>query len=362
MMKTFKSARVLLLVLVGACSSSTSSNGGGPPPPTACTFKNPIGAGQDPWVVKSGGFYYFVESQNNQIWVYKTTSLTMLKQNTGVVVFTAPAGNWNETNIWAPELHHINGLWYIYYAGGRKHPDGTDAPFTSQRAGVLRSSADDPQSPYVDMGMLYTGDNVAAGTGDTWAIDLTVGTINGQLYAVWSGWDQNAATDRTPQNLYIARMSTPTTISTNRVKISSPDQSWEQGPELPLQEGPEFLEHAGQQFIIYSANDSWLPTYQLGQLKLTSPTADPLNPASFVKTGPVFSGTTDVYGVGHSSYTTSPDGTEDWIVYHSKTSASPGWDRVIRTQKFTWNADGSPHFGTPTPTGESVQAPSGQCN
>ena len=362
MMRVSKSARVFFLVLAAACSSSTSNNGGGPPPPTTCTFKNPLTPGQDPWVVKSGSFYYLAESQNNQIVVYKSTSLTMPKQGTAVTVFTAPAGSWNETNIWAPELHHIGNAWYIYYAGGRKHADGSDAPFTSQRAGVLQSTTDDPQSTYQDKGMLYTGDNVAAGTGDTWAIDLTVGTINGQLYAVWSGWDQNnPTTDRVQQNLYIARMSNPTTISTNRVKIASPDQGWESGPELPLEEGPEFLQHAGQTFIIYSANDSWLPSYQLGQLRLTSATADPLNPASFVKSGPVFSGTTDVYGVGHSSFTKSPDDTEDWIVYHSKTSATPGWDRVIRTQKFTWNADGSPHFGTPTPTGESVVVPSGQC-
>jgi GH43 family beta-xylosidase len=75
----------------------------------------------------------------------------------------------------------------------------------------------------------------------------------------------------------------------------------------------------------------------------------------------VFSGTPDVYGVGHASFTTSPDGTEDWIIYHSKVDTQPGWNRVIRTQKFTWNTDGSPNFGTPTATGESVHQPSGQC-
>ena len=123
-----------------------------------------------------------------------------------------------------------------------------------------------------------------------------------------------------------------------------------------------FLEHAGQEFIIYSTNDSWLPTYQLGQLRLTTPTSDPLNPANYVKTGPVFSGASDVYGVGHASFTKSPDGTEDWIVYHSKVSTAPGWDRVIRTQKFGWNPDGSPNFGVPTAAGQAIRQPAGQCN
>ena len=48
----------------------------------------------------------------------------------------------------------------------------------------------------VALGMLYTGDDAAGQTNPVWAIDLTVDRINGQLYAVWSGWEQNAATDR----------------------------------------------------------------------------------------------------------------------------------------------------------------------
>ena len=80
---------------------------------------------------------------------------------------------------------------------------------------------------------------------------------------------------------------------------------------------------------------------------------------SWVKSGPVFSGTDVVYGVGHASFTVSPDGTEDWIVYHAKKGPEPGWDRVIRTQPFTWSADGSPHFGRPVPPGQALAVPSG---
>jgi len=80
-----------------------------------------------------------------------------------------------------------------------------------------------------------------------------------------------------------------------------------------------------------------------------------------MKTGPVFTGTNDVYGVGHASFTKSADGTEDWIVYHSKVNPVPEWERVIRTQKFTWNTDGSPNFGIPTASGEATPMPAGQC-
>jgi GH43 family beta-xylosidase len=352
MMRAVMAAATALAV--ANCGGSAAGAGAAGTGPTACTFRNPIGVGQDPWVVRRGDTYYFAESHNNAIWVHKAGWLNNVTSG-GVSVWNAPSTGWNSTNIWAPELHYIDGSWYIYYAGGSSGP-----PFINQHAGVLRSVTDDPQGAYTDLGMLYTGDDIVNHTNNVWAIDLTVHRLNGQLYAVWSGWEQNATTDRTTQHLYIATMSDPHTISSNRVELSSPTESWEIGTELNLQEGPEFLEHAGNVFIIYSTRESWLPDYRLGQLHLTN-AADPMNPSSWVKSGPVFTGTGAVFGVGHASFTTSPDSTEDWIVYHTKVDPTPGWNRVIQTQKFTWNADGSPNFGVPVPPGQAVPMPSGQC-
>lgn len=67
----------------------------------------------------------------------------------------------------------------------------------------------------------------------------------------------------------------------------------------------------------------------------------------------------EAYGVGHASFVQSPDGTEDWIVYHGMRDPSNGWAaRTIRTQKFTWNEDGTPKF--PRPGYGPYQVPSGQ--
>lgn len=344
----------------GGCSGGGSTTIA-PPPPT-CTFTNPLASGADPWVIRYNGAYYLVQSRDGGIWVSKSTTLAGVVSG-GTKVWSTPSTGWNRQNVWAPELHFVDGKWYIYYAAG---PSGTPpATFANQRAFVLESVSDDPQGNYVDKGMLYTDDDGDGATPENnkWAIDLTVGRLNGQLYAVWSGWEQNSTTtDRVTQHLYIAPMSNPWTISGNRVKLSSPVESWELGPELNLQEGPEFLEHGGQTFIIYSTRESFLPDYRLGQLRLASASANPLAPASWTKSGPVFARAGTVYGVGHASFTTSPDGTESWIVYHAKTVNGPGWDdRVIRMQEFTWNSDGSPNFGTPVPAGQSLPVPSGQC-
>jgi GH43 family beta-xylosidase len=270
-------------------------------------------------------------------------------------VWSAPSSGWNQKHLWAPELHYLQGKWYIYYAAGQDGP-----PFIYQKSGVLESLTQDPLGAYADKGMLYTGDNIDNKASNKWAIDLTPFYLNGQLYALWSGWEENAITDRTPQHLYMATMSNPWTISSNRVKISSPAQPWEKGTELDLQEGPEILKNKEKAFIIYSTRESWLPAYQLGQLTLTDTLLNPMESSNWVKKGPVFSGSDKVFGVGHVSFTTSPDNTEYWMYYHAKKTTTPGWDRNIRLQKFTWQADGSPDFGTPIPAGTPIALPSGE--
>jgi GH43 family beta-xylosidase len=78
---------------------------------------------------------------------------------------------------------------------------------------------------------------------------------------------------------------------------------------------------------------------------------------------PVFSTSVEngVYGPGHNGFFKSPDGTEDWIVYHAKSVANGECrERNVRIQKFTWNADGTPNFGNPVSIKTSLQKPSGE--
>ena len=74
---------------------------------------------------------------------------------------------------------------------------------------------------------------------------------------------------------------------------------------------------------------------------------------------PVFESTPDVFGVGHCCFTQSPDGTEDWMLYHSKRFRHDCWSREVRAQRFTWNTDGFPDFGRPVPSGVALALPAG---
>ena len=323
-------------------------------PAARSTFVNPLHPGADPWVVRRNGWYYFCQpGPDGRLEVWKSRSL--LERGRRSVVWTPPRRGWNSDQVWAPELHFIRGRWYIYYAAC----DGRNA---THRMGVLESVSDDPQGAYVDRGMLYTGDHAATGANNRWAIDGTVLEVQGQLHFIWSGWEDH----RDLQHLYIAKMQDPCTISQDRVRLADNDcHPWERVDECRsqrgLHEGPAPLVRNGRVFLVYSCSGSWQPSYKLGMLH-ASEGADLANPASWTKhPAPVLQSTADVFGVGHCCFTTSPDGTEDWILYHAKTSRRRGWtDRVVHAQRFGWTADGFPEFGAPLPAGLEHDTPSSE--
>ena len=215
-------------------------------------------------------------------------------------------------------------------------------------------------SDYQDLGVLNTGDNQMDPSTNVWAIDMTILEHKGKLFAIWSGWIKNEVTDATRQHLYISQMENPCTMKGRRVKISSPVQNWETGGPLNLNEGPEILKKDNRVFIVYSCRESWTVDYRLGMLELINPDGDLMDSAAWTKKGPVFTGNQEVYGVGHCSFVKSPDNTEDWIIYHSKKSTASGWERDVRMQPFSWNADGTPRFGTAIPAGTKMKLPSGE--
>ena len=317
------------------------------------TFTNPVWDGADPWLVKQDSDYIYCYTQNNAIFISRSKQMTQRGETRAV--WKAPETGWNQACVWAPEIHFVGGRWYVYYAAGESGP-----PFIHQRTGVLRSKTEEVFSEYEDLGILYTGNDSSVPASNIWAIDMTVFEHYGKLYAVWSGWEKQADTDKTPQHLYIQEMENPSTLKGKRVLLSSPEESWETGGPLNINEGSQVLKNGNKVFIVYSCRESWTPEYRQGMLQLKNPQADPLVRENWIKTGPVFEGNEKVIGVGHCSFVKSPDGTEDWIIYHSKRSPNPGWDRDVRMQPFNWKPDGTPDFGRAIPAGVPMKLPSGE--
>ncbi|CAL9442109.1 hypothetical protein SUDANB95_02255 [Actinosynnema sp. ALI-1.44] len=309
----------------------------------AGTFTNPIKRnGPDPWLQYHDGYYHLATTTwNSTITMRRSRTLAGLATAPDQVVFNLAGRPNGCCNMWAPEFHLLNGRWYLYYVAGQNVPDFNP----TQRLHVLESAGTDPMGPY----------SFKADLGSTWELDPSILQHNGRLYLMGSAMDGT-------QSLTITPLSNPWTISGPRRTISQPTLSWERQTH-PVNEGAEPLYRNGRTMIVYSASACWGPDYKLGLLTLTG--TDPLNRAHWTKSpNPVFQrdDAAGVFAPGHNGFFKSPDGTEDWIVYHANDSAGGGCDmnRSTRAQRFTWNPDGTPNFGTPVRLGAALPAPSGE--
>ncbi|KQS02216.1 alpha-N-arabinofuranosidase [Sphingomonas sp. Leaf357] len=300
------------------------------------TIANPLlPSGADPWIVRQGDTYYYMNTLGNRLAIRKTRDLARLAEAPETTVWTPPATGPNAQSIWAPELHRIGGAWYIYYTAAEAgHDDDAHRGIF-----VLENTGDDPtEGAWVDRGRLKTENN---------GIDGTTFAQGGKRYFVYSpyiGPDSDLA---------IVAMSDPWTLTGPETIIALPDRAWERQGGRQILEGPEFLAGPnGDLFLSYSASACWSDDYAIGLLSAPRG-SDPLDPKAWTKTPqPVIAKAPDqgVFAPGHNGFFTSPDGRETWIVYH----ANPGPDmkctakRAPRIQRVDWSPGGTPVFARPT--------------
>jgi GH43 family beta-xylosidase len=325
------------------------------------TFTNPLlPSGPDPWVLQKDGIYYYMHTTGGNLTLRRTRDLSRLATAEQKVVWTPPDTGAYSRNIWAPEIHFLDGKWYIYFAAD----DGANR---NHRMWVIENASADPfQGEWVMRGRV-------ADPSDRWAIDGSVFEHAGRRYFVWSGWP---GAENGTQNIYIAPMSNPWTFAGERVLLSTPTYPWETvgdiqranpadgPPHVDVNEGPQILARGERLFLIYSASGCWTDSYALGMLSADA-SSDLLDPASWSKSpAPVFEGSPEAgaYAPGHNSFFISPDGTEHWILYHANPEPALGCRgrRSPRMQRIEWRPDGTPDFGTPVPLGQPILRPSGE--
>lgn len=320
--------RIRPIVMTGGTESSRSGH-----------FVNPINPGPDPWLIHHHGFYYLTTTQGDCIRMWKAPTLAALKSASGTVVWRDDDST-RSHGIWAPEFHLISNRWYLYYtAMAATKVDAT------HRMHVLESEGADPLGPYHYKARLFDPAN------DFYAIDGSVfqHPVSGQWFFLWAAHPGH--------RIRIARLANPWTLDGPSVQLEASGFGCEE-----VREGPVVLRRNGRFFLTYSACDTGKPDYKLGML-IADESADVLNPASWRQHPvPVFerNDAAGVFGPGHHGFFQSPDGNEDWIAYHGKTSSHYTYaGRTTRAQKFAWTPDGLPDFGKPLPIDLPLPEPSG---
>ncbi len=355
---------ILSLPSIPACSSKNTSGNTTNTESVDNTYTNPLfpDRGPDPWTIYHDGYYYYTHTMGNRIDLWRTTDITDVKNGEHKTVWI-PTDPKNKYELWAPEIHNIDGKWYIYYCAD----DGDNA---NHQIYVLENTEPNP----LDGEFTFKG-HISTDPDNNWAIDATVFSHHGQLYMLWSGWQTPRVSDET-QCIFIARMANPWTLQSERQLISKPTYEWEKqytSPDgatsphvLHVNEGPQALFDPEGQYIhiAYSASAFWTPYYCLGLLTARAD-SDLLDPRSWTKSdNPVFaqSAENEVYGCGHNSFFISPDGKEHYILYHARDTqvipAGKGDTRTPRMQRFEWK-DGYPVFGTPKHISTRMTKPSG---
>lgn len=302
----------------------------------------------DPQIFKhTDGYYYFSASVPS----YNLIELRRAKTLNGLA-HAAPRTIWHKHNegemsqlIWAPELHFIQGKWYIYFAASQTSELDENGMF-QHRMFVLESDAVNPMdetAEWKEKGQIKTHI-------DSFSLDATVFTLGKKLYYVWAQKDPAIQGN---SNIYIAEMKNPWTLKTNPVLLTKPEFDWEK-EVFWVNEGPAILHHKNKLFLTYSASATD-ENYAVGMLSITDE-QDVLNPHNWKKANkPVFESNSAIkqFGPGHNSFTVSEDGESDIFVYHSRNYTNivgdPLYDpnRHTCVQKFDWDDEGNPMFGTP---------------
>jgi len=306
-------------------------------------FYNPIKTNKnlgDPWMMRhTDGLYYYSGGAIN-IFSSPTISgfigydaIGARKKN--VLADIAPP---DMREIWAPEVHHYNGRWYVFFTATHGGVNGSRERRENRRSYVLRSLSDDAFGEWEFRGQLDLPEG-------QWAIDPTFLEHKGKLYCIWSGWkDPTEGIGVHRQRLYITELEDgdPSKVKagSRRVEIANPTLDWEIHGN-PVNEGPCIVKSPkGTVFCIYSASLSTTNNYRLGYLKLVGD--DPMDPSNWWKNpNAIFeqNSTYDVYGPGHNSVVTSPDGTEYWMIFHTAKQNNAGWDRHARAQRLYWEGE-----------------------
>ena len=297
----------------------------------------------DPYIYRhTDGAYYFTASvpAYGGIVLRRADTLAALAQAPEVRIWEKHENGPMSEHIWAPELHFLDGCWYIYFAAGEKEDIWKIRPW------VLACEGADPLSgKWTEKGKMRRAPQDPFSF-ESFSLDATVFENKGQRYYVWA---EKVGVGKQISNLYIAQMDTPWSLKTVQVLLTGPDYDWER-VGFWVNEGPAVIKRGGRIYLTYSASETGA-AYCMGMLTADED-ADLLDPASWKKERyPVLASCEEkgIYGPGHNSFTTDGEG-NDILVYHARTQKEITGDPLYNPNRHTmlmkveWDSHQRPVF------------------
>ncbi len=263
----------------------------------------------DPYILHApDGSFYFTASvpEYDRIALRHSQTLKGLAEAEEVTIWRKHDEGIMSLHIWAPELHYLDGSWYVYYAGGDKDDIWAIRPY------VLKCTGQDPmKDPWVEMGLLKRVDDFSF---NDFSLDMTVFEHRGRRYTIWA---EKVNQGQKISSLYIAELASPTELKTEQVLLTTPDYDWER-VDFWVNEGPSVMKADGKIFVTFSASATG-ERYCMGLLSVDED-ADLLDPRVWKKERyPVLKTSREhgLYGPGHNTFFTDENG-KQMMAYHAR--------------------------------------------
>jgi len=310
----------------------------------ALTYQNPMSIKNigDPFVLRTpdGTYYCYATSAPDGFKAWFSTDLVHWTDIGHV--YKRGDDSWGESDFWAPEVVLHDGKYFMHYSArwGKNQ---------SLRIGV--AMADSPAGPFLDVFNRPMFDfGYAAIDGHILIED------DGHKYLYYArDCSENIIDGRHESHLYVVELNDDLiSLKGEPLLLTRPEQDGElrSGPEWFWNEGPFVLKHSGKYYLMYSANCYAGRDYSVGYAISESPTGP------FIKAehNPVlFTTIPEISGPGHNSVTTSPDGSELFIVYHIHTDPQkPSGDRQVCIDRMGFHENGLIYVKGPSYTPQDM--------
>ncbi len=332
-------------------------------PASGGEFVNPVldtGVGRDhgdPFVLRHRGRYYLYYTGAAGIEVWTGSDLAHWSP-AGLALVAPPGDHWAEVDLWAPEVVHADG-WFWMYVTGTRQPRGGAATHPGagvgvnhgddelRRQGVARSR--DPLGPF------ELGPSPLLGV---WSIDGHPFTdVDGRRWLFYNVRDSSTWYRGTVPGCgnLVDELVAPDRLRGEPTPVALPDAAWEgsRTGEWFWNEGPTVLRRRGRYVQMYSGGYYGDASYGVGFATADSPRG----PWVKAPHNPVFVSGPRISGPGHHCVTTGPDGVTPYAVYHGYVDGLPG--RKVHVDRLHWSTEG-PRLGrgetpgTPTETAQAL--------
>ena len=307
----------------------------------------------DPYITKgSDGYYYFTASYPmygkddaegyDRIILRRARDIQSLANVEEKIIWHEKDSDTSFRFIWAPEIHEINGRWYVLFAASGSKDNVWDID-----CHIIMCEGKNPyDDAWTDIGKFKSCDDFAF---RGFSLDMTYFECNGKHYVSWAQHGGNSNV-----NLATINPDKPWETTSPAMLLTKPEYDWER-VNIPVNEGPAAMIHGDKIYLAFSASATG-PEYCLG-LMYADIESDLTDINSWTKLDRPILTSDDLdgeYGPGHNSFVKDENG--DWIfVYHSRdeicfcgkcgySDGDPLYDpcRSARIRKVKWDSDGLP--------------------